>query len=300
MTPVMTECDELSLPYDTVLDESPDFSLPQTLLCGQAFRWRQLDQNTFIGAAFEKVCQIAQTNGKIVVSCQSAGDFDAVWRGYFDLDRDYGALKNRFRADPALAEAVAKAPGIRVLRQQPWEALCTFIISQNNNIPRITGIVGRMCAAFGRPLGGGWHAFPTPEAIAALAPDALAPLRAGFRARYLVDAARRVVSGEVDLEALGTLPLDEAQAMLTRITGVGVKVAACTLLYGCGRVECVPVDVWMRRVLDRLYPGGITACTYGYEGIAQQSLFHCARTDPGFLDRAARGRHRLTYFEDSL
>ena len=72
MTPVMTECDELSLPYDTVLDESPDFSLPQTLLCGQAFRWRQLDQNTFIGAAFEKVCQIAQTNGKIVVSCQSA------------------------------------------------------------------------------------------------------------------------------------------------------------------------------------------------------------------------------------
>ena len=187
-----------------------------------------------------------------------------------------------------------------MLRQQPWEALCTFIISQNNNIPRITGIVGRMCAAFGRPLGGGWHAFPTPEAIAALAPDALAPLRAGFRARYLVDAARRVVSGEVDLEALGTLPLDEAQAMLTRITGVGVKVAACTLLYGCGRVECVPVDVWMRRVLDRLYPGGIPACTYGYEGIAQQYLFHCARTDPGFLDRAARGRHRLTYFEDSL
>ena len=128
---------------------------------------------------------------------------------------------------------------------------------------------------------------PTPETIAALAPDALAPLRAGFRARYLVDAARRVVSGEVDLGALGALPLDEAQAMLTRITGVGVKVAACTLLYGCGRVECVPVDVWMRRVLDRLYPGGMPACTYGYEGIAQQYLFHCARTDPDFLDRAA-------------
>ena len=260
MTPVMTECDELSLPYDTVLDESPDFSLPQTLLCGQAFRWRQLDQNTFIGAAFEKVCQIAQTNGKIVVSCQSAGDFDAVWRGYFDLDRDYGALKNRFRADPALAEAVAKAHGIRVLRQQPWEALCTFIISQNNNIPRITGIVGRMCAAFGRPLGGGWHAFPTPEAIAALAPDALAPLRA------VSSPVRSTSRRSARSRSTKRRPCSHAsQALASRWLHARCSMAAavlnaCLSMYGCGAcwtasipAACPPVHMDTRALHSNIF-----------------------------------------------
>ncbi|MFR9191065.1 MAG: DNA-3-methyladenine glycosylase family protein, partial [Anaerotruncus massiliensis (ex Togo et al. 2019)] len=136
---------------------------------------------------------------------------------------------------------------------------------------------------FGEPLGEGVHAFPSPERLAALEPDDLAPIRAGFRARYLVDAARKAASGEVDLPALAHLPLEEARGELRKITGVGAKVAECALLYGCGRVECVPIDVWVRRVLDRLYPDGLPACARGVEGLAQQYLFHAARTCPGFL-----------------
>lgn len=267
---------------DVILPDTGDFSLPETLDCGQAFRWKCLPDGSFFGVVRAKPCHIAQTGGEIRI-LGGADNFEAVWRDYFDLDRDYGEVKRRLSFDPILARAVAYAPGIRVLRQEPWEALCSFIISQNNNVPRIKGIVERLCAAFGEPLGEGVNAFPGPEALAVLEPDDLSPIRAGFRARYLVDAAKKVASGEVDLAALGTMELSAARGELRRITGVGVKVAECALLYGCGRVECMPVDVWVRRVLDQLYPGGLPGCARGIEGLAQQYLFHAARTCPGFL-----------------
>ena len=282
MAPVSTGCGAFLRGNDVILPDSGDFSLPETLDCGQAFRWKRLPDGGFFGVARGRACHIAQTAGEIRI-LGGAEDFEAVWRGYFDLDRDYGEVKRRLSSDPVLARAVAYAPGVRVLRQEPWEALCSFIISQNNNVPRIKGIVERLCAAFGEPLGEGVHAFPSPERLAALEPDDLAPIRAGVRARYLVDAARKAASGEVDLPALAHLPLEEARGELRKITGVGAKVAECALLYGCGRVECVPIDVWVRRVLDRLYPDGLPACARGVEGLAQQYLFHAARTCPGFL-----------------
>ena len=245
MAPVSTGCGAFLRGNDVILPDSGDFSLPETLDCGQAFRWKRLPDGGFFGVARGRACHIAQTAGEIRI-LGGAEDFEAVWRGYFDLDRDYGEVKRRLSSDPVLARAVAYAPGVRVLRQEPWEALCSFIISQNNNVPRIKGIVERLCAAFG-------------------------------------DAARKAASGEVDLPALAHLPLEEARGELRKITGVGAKVAECALLYGCGRVECVPIDVWVRRVLDRLYPDGLPACARGVEGLAQQYLFHAARTCPGFL-----------------
>ena len=176
------------------------------------------------------------------------------------------------------------APGIRILRQEPYEALCTFIISQNNNIKRIKGIVQRLCESYGEPLPNGQFAFPTALTMAQLSVDDLAPLRAGFRARYLCDAAKRVADGEVDLEYCRTAGYDDARAELMKITGVGVKVADCTLLFGLHRVEAFPIDVWMKRAMEKLFPD-MTADDFGeYAGIAQQYIFHYSRMHPELFD----------------
>ena len=206
--------------------------------------------------------------------------FDQIWFSYFDLKRDYSALCERFRADAVMRQALDACPGIRILHQEPWEAICSFIISQNNHIPRIKGIIGRLCESFGEPLGSGDFAFPSPERLAVLDISALAPLRAGFRAGYLLDAAKKIATGEVNLEALSILPLEEARASLQKIRGVGPKVAECALLYGCGRMDAFPIDVWMKRVMAECYPQGLPACIQGYEGIAQQYLFEWRRKRP--------------------
>ena len=127
-------------------------------------------------------------------------DFENIWIPYFDLERDYGTLCRKFMADRYLAEAVDTCYGIRLLRQEPWEAICSFIISQNNNIPRIKGIIDRLCRLLGEPLGNDDYSFPSAQKIAEAGVEALAPIRAGFRAKYIIDAAEKVANGEIDIE----------------------------------------------------------------------------------------------------
>ena len=141
--------------------------------------------------------------------------------------------------DPILKEAAAFAPGIRILNQEPFETLCSFIISQNNNIPRIKGIIARLCLLFERETGSA-DRFPTAKMLACRREEDLAPLRAGWRAAYLLDAAQKVAGGEVDLERIKALPMSEARAELMRIKGVGPKVAECVLLYGHSPARGVP------------------------------------------------------------
>lgn len=257
-----------------------DLDLAQTLDCGQSFRWTQQDDGSFSGVAFGRRVSVSLDGDRFFIRGASAEDFEKYWRGYFDLDLDYGSIRKSVAAlHPVLSEAARYAPGIRILRQEPWEALCTFIISQNNNIKRIKGIVDRLCESFGEDIGGGF-AFPNAEALARLSPDDLAPLRAGFRNRYIIDAAQKVASGEVDLEACRTLEYEQARRELMKITGVGVKVADCTLLFGLHRIEAFPVDVWMKRALKTLFPG-MTPADFGeYAGIAQQYIFHYSRMHP--------------------
>jgi N-glycosylase/DNA lyase len=262
-----------------------DFSLEQTLQCGQCFRWRRAASGVWEGAAGGLVCRIAQEGHRFRVTGVPLPVWEEFWVPYFDLSRDYGKLKARLAAHPVLARAAEYSPGLRVLRQPPWEALCTFIISQNNNIPRITGIVERLCLSFGSPIAPGWNSFPSPERLAGLCADDLAPLRSGFRAKYILDAARKVSSGEVSLRAAAFLPIEEAREELMRISGVGQKVADCALLYGLGRVECCPTDVWIRRVMQQFFPQGLPEWVLPEAGLAQQYLFHYARTCPGALDR---------------
>lgn len=272
MVTAMLEKNELRVPVKC-------FDLPLTLDCGQAFRWRQEEDGSFKGAAFGKFLHISQeTDGTLVFYNTSDEEFNEIWKHYFDLERDYETLCEDFcRSDESLKTAVEAYPGIRILNQEPWEALCSFIISQNNNIPRIKGIVERFCHLLGDPLEDGFYSFPTAEKMANLTVEDLAPLRAGFRAKYLLDAARKVCDGTVNLEELPQMDIDEARAELQQICGVGPKVAECVLLYSCGKTEAFPKDVWVKRILEELYPDGLPECINGVQGIAQQFLFHWRR-----------------------
>lgn len=264
------------------------FDLAQTLDCGQAFRWVERSPGEWEGAAFGKFLRLSQQGEGVLFHC-SPKDYEETWRPYFDLDADYAAKRAALsRMGPALREAAAFAPGIRILRQEPWEALCSFIISQNNHIPRIKGILHRLCEAFGQPIGDtGWQAFPTPQRLAACDLQDLAPLRAGFRAKYLLDAAQKVASGAVDLEQVAASPVEEGRQLLQKIFGVGPKVAECALLYGFHKTECFPLDVWMKRAMATLLPGTDPRDFGENAGLAQQYLFHYSRLHPQLFQQKA-------------
>ncbi len=257
------------------------FDLAQTLDCGQAFRWRETAPGLWEGAAGNRFLRLSQQGGVILFFC-SREEFSGFWHGYFDLSEDYDAKRRALSAlSPALAEAAAFAPGIRILRQDPWEALCSFLISQNNNIARIKGIIDTLCQLFGEPIPGSpLRAFPSPGALADLSPEDLAPLHAGYRAKYLLDAARKVQGGEIDLEAVKSSPAASGREELQKIMGVGPKVAECVLLYGFHKTDCFPMDVWMKRAMKSLLPG-FSPDDFGENaGLAQQYLFHYSRLHP--------------------
>lgn len=259
------------------------FDLAQTLDCGQAFRWRQKDDDPDIwfGEAFGRQLTLRKIGDELELDCPQA-DFDDVWQTYFDLSEDYARIRSDLSAmSPVLAEAAAFAPGIRILRQEPWEALCSFVLSQNNNISRIKGLVGNFCRMFGEPIPGtDAYAFPNPEAVAALSIEDLAPLRSGYRAPYILDAARKVSSGEIDLGRIASEPAAFGRGELRRIKGVGPKVAECALLYGFHKTDCFPMDVWMKRAMAQLLPGMEPSDFGPNAGLAQQYIFHYSRMHP--------------------
>lgn len=251
-----------------------DMDLGQTLDCGQCFRFEPLPDGGWRGIAGGRGAVLHQREDGLHI--QPGDDF---WREYLDADRDYAAIRREFVQDQALRVCVEHAPGIRVLRQPAWEALTAFIISQNNNVPRIKGILARLCRAFGEPVG--WDfGFPSPETLAALSAEDLAVLRCGWRDDYLLDAAEKVASGALPLEQIAQLPLPEARQALQTIRGVGPKVAECVLLYGMGRLEAFPLDVWMKRAMAVLFPGRKPEDFGPYAGIAQQYIFHFCRCHP--------------------
>ena len=255
---------------------TPCLDLQQTLFCGQCFRFRSLGDGCFEGMAWDRYIKLKQTeNGALILEAEEADI--PFWQDYFDMELDYGRLIEEFASDPVL-KAACKGRGIRVLRQQPFETLISFIISQNNNIKRITGIIDRLCENFGEQVKGG-YSFPTAKTLGLLTVEDLAPLRAGFRAKYIIDAAQKVDSGEVDFDKIAALPDDEAREALKIIKGVGDKVADCVLLFGLHRLSAVPKDVWIKRVIAHYYPEGLPQCVGNYAGIAQQYLFDYARTD---------------------
>ena len=253
------------------------FDLPHTLDCGQAFRWEETENGIWRGVAFDKYLELEKlADGTVVLYNTSKEDFENIWRHYFDLDRDYDGIINAISEDKTLKRASEYAHGIRVLNQEPWETLCSFIISQNNNIKRIKGIISRLCENFGENKGG-FYTFPTAEKIAELTLEDLSVLRSGFRAKYILDAAKKVSSGEVELKKLKAAPTDGARDELMKITGVGPKVADCVLLFGLEHADAFPKDVWIKRAMQVLFDGELPECAKPYAGIAQQYIFLFAR-----------------------
>lgn len=258
---------------DIIVSEK-DFDLDETLDCGQAFRWKKIESDyacSYEGHFLNDALRISQTKkGEFIFHNTSEKEFLGKWVNYFDFETDYSELKKSFSEDETLSKACEFAGGIRLLRQNSWECLISFIISQNNNIPRIKGIINRLCNHYS-------GSFPTAEELAEETPDTLSYLRSGFRAKYITDAAQKTASGELDLPAISVMPIEDARIALKTIKGVGPKVAECVLLFGMHRTEAFPVDVWIKRVLAEYYPCGFPDFAKDNAGIAQQYLFHYIR-----------------------
>ncbi len=270
----------------TELSGVPFFSAAQTFDCGQCFRFDTVDGGVQ-GVAYGKLIRIEQEGDTVRLIGISAEEYDATFEKYLGLDEDYGAIREDIGAHmgaygDVIYEAMTCGEGIRILRQEQWETVASFIISQNNNIPRIKKIIENMSAGLGKAFAGfdgkTYYAFPTAEEMLAAGEAGLLAYKMGFRARYLIDAAKKYLSGEVDFGYIEKASAEEAQKALMSICGVGPKVASCALLFGFHKLEFFPVDVWIKRVLAKYYPAGIDISTLGaYAGVAQQYLFYYER-----------------------
>ena len=270
---------------DLFLRDIQNFNLDNTLDCGQSFRWQKMDDDCYSGIVYSRGITLSMQGSDLVLHDVTPEEFEQIWRAYFDLNRDYSELFEKFRRDEVLARALDFAPGVRVLCQEPFEALCSFIISQNNNIIRIKGIIARLCGAFGKPLGGDAYAFPTAAVLASATEAQLREIGLGYRTAYISAAAKQVLNGELLLEPLYTMPPKQASDTLCAVHGIGKKVAACVLLYGFARVDFIPEDVWVKRIMAQLYPDGFPPELVEWGGIAQQTLFHYARHCEGAVEK---------------
>lgn len=259
-------------------------SVAKTFDCGQCFRFDKVENSIhkveYSGVAYGKYVSFAQDDDKYYIYFDGTQKDFEFWLDYIGFDEEYDDINRDIlsRSDnPALAEAVSCGNGIHILKQDRWETVCSFIISQNNNIPRIKKIIAALSERYGEPIGEGHYAFPTPKALNEAGEAGLAELKTGFRAKYIADAAARVTDGRLDLDSL-TGSTEECEKKLCEVKGIGPKVALCSLLFGFGHYDAFPVDVWIRRVTEKYFPVGFSPKELGpYAGIAQQYLFYYER-----------------------
>lgn len=263
---------------DIILQNVKCLDLDLTLDCGQAFRWVKNEDNSWSGVVKGVYLNISKNGDTVLLKNTTKDDYENIWKGYFDFDKDYAEICDTLKQDRLIAPTVDEYYGIRILNQDSWEALCSFVISQQNNIKRIKGIIDRLCRTYGEEVYSGFYSFPSAERLSALRTDDFEELGTGYRAKYLEKLSKSVASGEIDFEKIKALSLDEARKELLNIYGVGIKVANCALLFGFGFYDAFPVDVWMKRVME-YYPDGLPKCFEGIGGIAQQYLFHWARNN---------------------
>lgn len=267
-----------------VIDSSLAFNPIDTFECGQCFRWNLSDE-VYTGISNSKVCRI---NGNEI---ECLPEDEEYWKNYFSLDTDYNKIqKSLLLMDNKLKPCIEFGSGIRILKQDIWETIISFIISANNNIPRIKKIIETLCTMFGEKLsfmGDTYYSFPSPEKISSLTRDDLSPLRAGYRDKYILDAAVKVASNEIDLTLLSSMSDKEAKNTLMKIKGVGGKVADCILLFALGRYAVFPTDVWIKRILSDVYqienseiPNFVNKKYGDLAGYAQQYLYYYYRSNP--------------------
>ena len=260
-----------------------DFDLDHIFQCGQCFRWEKQEDGTYEGVAKGRIVNIRfdEKQGRLTITPCTKEEFEEIWRPYLDLDRDYGEIKRTLSSgDEIMRKASEYGFGIRLLKQDLWETIVSFIISQNNNIPRIKGCIERLCENFGDPiespdsgtgkagndkedagngtgkagsskadadscpgLGDVRFDIPSPERLAGLTEEDLAPVRLGYRAKYIIETAKAVCEKG--------LPKDFEE--LSALCGVGPKVASCISLFGMQDYSSFPIDVWVMKVMHELY-----------------------------------------------
>ncbi len=282
-----------------ILTDINSFDIAETLECGQCFRFVRMEEGASSAEAGDTVkYRIVAHNRTLFISeyedrmefyPTTEREFTQIWQGYFDLDRDYSQIKDIVTAnDFVMRDAVNFGTGTRILNQDPWETLISFIISQNNNIGRIKRIIQTISERYGEPVNDDQFAFPTTEALARLSEAELFECKMGFRAGYVKGAADAVASGVLDLQAVGRMETADARRELMKLKGVGIKVADCVLLFAYGHKEVFPTDVWIKRIMEHFYFSGqethikdihaLAAKRFGeYAGFAQQYLFAYAR-----------------------
>lgn len=273
-----------------IVDGIKDFDPKHIFECGQCFRWNRETDGSYTGVVRGKVANVSYIMGRLFLKNVTQEDFKRIWFDYFDLGRDYSRIKKAVSIDPIMKEAVKFGNGIRILRQEPWEALISFILSSNNRIPRIMKIVSELSRLYGLELrlsDKTYYSFPEAQSLAVCSLEQIQECRAGYRCEYIHETAAAVASKRFELESLAGMEAEEARNELLRLKGVGTKVADCFLLYSGTRIDVFPTDVWVKRVMEELYFGReasfkeiqqFAAEKFGkYAGVAQQYLFYYAR-----------------------
>ena len=246
---------------------------------GQCFRMKELQDGIYEVISRDRYLRLWQQEEGTVFDC-SQEEFDSYWSAYFDLQNDYGIYLEKINPrDAYLTQAADTAKGVRILKQDLWEMIVTFLISQQNNIKRIHRCIDMMCETYGKKCmeadGTVYYAFPEPEALAPLVDDALMTCNLGYRSKYVVRTARAVQSGEIDLEKITELAYPKAKEELIKCYGVGEKVADCICLFALHNLDAFPVDTHIRQVLDAHYRRGFPNRRYkGFRGVLQQYIFY--------------------------
>ena len=277
----------------TIEIKCENFEPKDVFECGQCFRWNREDDGSYTGVFQKNVLNVKKQDEKIVFTGNC--DLQEI-KDYFDLNRDYKSIIDKLEVvDDNLKNSISYGKGIRILNQDLWETIISFIISANNNIPRIKGIIERISKAYGEKIefeGKEYYAFPSPEELSKASVEDLRNLGLGFRDERVFETTRKIASGEFDLNMLYKIPTNEARERLLELAGVGPKVADCILLFSdLKRFDVFPIDVWVRRVMNELYIHNpdenkvskkeiqkLADEKFGaLQGIAQQYLFYWKR-----------------------
>lgn len=233
------------------------FNLKYTLECGQCFRWNKIDENEYIGVIKDRVIKIKQKKNKLVVKSSNYDNLASVVKEYFDLNKDYITIEKRIsKIDENVKKAVKNTSGIRILNQDFFETLMSYIISANNNIPRISKSVNLISEKYGKKIvfeDEEYYLFPTSEELKNVTEEDYRKCGVGFRARYLKHAVEDILRNKIDVNNIYNAKTQDLKNTLLQIMGVGPKVADCILLFSCKKSEVFPIDVWVERIMTNLY-----------------------------------------------
>ncbi len=266
---------------ESIIKLDKDFLPEHTFDCGQCFRWNKESDGSYTGVVKNKVANISYKDNEIIIKGATSEDVSFIWEEYLDIKRDYSQIKKRIDITDFMHEAVEFGHGIRILKQDFFEVLISFIISQRSSIPKIKSCIEKLCASYGDKIefeGKTYFSFPSPNRLAEVSENEYKNFGVGYRAKYIEMAVKSVLSGEIDENHLRSLSTEDARNNLLKIYGVGNKVADCILLFALSRFDSFPVDVWIKRALKENFEGKDATVLFGNDsGFAQQYLFYWKR-----------------------